>query len=60
MRPTTALACLCLAVLALHALPAAAEPPSEASLHELLTTIEAHKLLDGLWTQVDTMMNATL
>jgi len=52
------LATLC-AFVALSPAITTAAPPSEASVHELLAVIEAQKLLDGLWAQLEGMNRAT-
>jgi uncharacterized protein len=51
------LAALC-ALILLAPVTAVATPPTEASLHELLTVVELHRLLDGLWGQLETMNRA--
>ncbi len=61
MRCTTALACLCLALLASRPAPAAeSPPPSEASLRELIEVVDARKLLEGMSNQADAMVQASL
>lgn len=39
---------------------AADGPPTEASLHKLLDTMNASKLIDGMWAQMDGMMKAAV
>jgi hypothetical protein len=56
----TLLQSLLFAIIALQPAIAAEPKPSEASIRELLTAMEARKLTDGVWKQVNSMMQASM